>query len=695
MGLIFKIEDKDYIIEDEHVTLKTIRKSSIFRGVFYRMSPKIEAIGEDCFAYSSLRHIALSPNLKLIAPYAFAKSGSLKEISLPKGLLEIRDYAFYDCQELKKIEIPNIVKEIGISCFSGCENLEHIDLPKNLKVISEGLFFRCINLQTVTIPEEVDFINENAFASCISLKSLTIPSTAKIRCDFSTCTYLEKVIVTYKDFTDLYSFFKKNHMLINRTISTHSVLDVLGNHLTNRTTALILKGKELSEEEKNKISKIIDKDNQEYIIYEEEKTKPQDNTEDKEIKEKVDEITKICENLDETNRKIIITRINKLLDDYKQNLELLKPKLKEETELKFGKKDITTLKPQLLSDLELIKLSLAREQSLIQKISDISKYKEYLNMDIKKLEKEDSNLENMIKNIVYYCKFLPDDKRESYLDRLKNIIDKTLELASNEFENILKDKIPLNNQIDYELELRKELNTIYDEVANTAEKRKPFKELLDKVLSAREVTEFIDNNDIKNLFNNIEYVINKLSESKYKEELKNKFITKKKNYIYLLNDILHDEKKLRSITIEDMEKEIREDIQSLLDEINKYAYLDKYEGEYIKDGNLIEQLDNSLDIIKEGKVNLDNKEERHDIVTIYVSEIINKLKGLDKEIHEEIKKELLDIINKHKLELTNKKIEDLKEYNKVTLKILKDLSDIDFELDSYIKRIEEYSQYRK
>ena len=45
-------------------------------------------------------------------------------------------------------------------------------------------------------------------------------------------------------------------------------------------------------------------------------------------------------------------------------------------------------------------------------------------MDIKELEKEDNNLENMIKNIVYYCKFLPDDKRESYLDRLKNIIEK-------------------------------------------------------------------------------------------------------------------------------------------------------------------------------------------------------------------------------------------------------------------------------
>ena len=303
MGLFFKLEDKDYIIENEHVTLKTIRKSSIFRGVFYRMSPKIEAIGENCFAYSSLRHIALSPNLKIIAPGAFMRSESLEEIRLPQGLSEIRDYAFDNCHKSKKIEIPNSVKEIGSECFAYCKALEQIKLPQDMKEISRCLFFGCEDLKIVTLPEKVKLIDKKAFTNCFRIRSLTIPSTAKINCDFTTCIFLEGITVTYKDFKDLYNFFKMNIDLINETIGKRTVFTAQRIPLPKITTHLFLKGSELSKEEKNKITELLNTDNQEYIIYEEEKTKPQDNTEDKEIKEKVDEIIKICENLDETNKK--------------------------------------------------------------------------------------------------------------------------------------------------------------------------------------------------------------------------------------------------------------------------------------------------------------------------------------------------------------------------------------------------------
>ena len=86
MGLFFKLEDKDYIIENEHVTLKTIRKSSIFRGVFYRMSPKIEAIGENCVLAHSTEEIEKADKLVLPGVGAFGAASVLLEKSGMKDM---------------------------------------------------------------------------------------------------------------------------------------------------------------------------------------------------------------------------------------------------------------------------------------------------------------------------------------------------------------------------------------------------------------------------------------------------------------------------------------------------------------------------------------------------------------------------------------------------------------------------------
>ena len=696
MGLFFKLEDKDYIIENEHVTLKTIRKSSIFRGVFYRMSPKIEAIGENCFAYSSLRHIALSPNLKIIAPGAFMRSESLEEIRLPQGLSEIRDYAFDNCHKLKKIEIPNSVKEIGSECFAYCKALEQIKLPQDMKEISRCLFFGCEDLKIVTLPEKVKLIDKKAFTNCFRIRSLTIPSTAKINCDFTTCIFLEGITVTYKDFKDLYNFFKMNIDLINETIGKRTVFTAQRIPLPKITTHLFLKGSELSKEEKNKITELLNTDNQEYIIYEEEKTKPQDNTEDKEIKEKVDEIIKICDKLDNANKEIILDKVNKLIKEYEEDQKALKPKFGEETPFGTYKKNITTLKPNLLANLDSIKLKLSREQNLIKKISDISKYKEYLKIDITELGKDEYTLDNLIKNIVYYSQFLTDDKKNNYLDRLKTIIDKTLEQASNEFENVLDNKIKLNDNIDYELELRTKITEIYDKVVNEGEKLKPFKILYDKLISTDE-TEYKENDDLESLINNINYIIDKLSNSKYKEDLKNIYSKKKEKYVKLLDKIMNDKNKLRSITYEDIEQEIRKDLHPLLELINNYARLDQYEGELFTNSNIITQLRESIELINNKEV-INEKDYKNQAITSYVAEIIIKINNqelFDDEIKRTIKKELTQIINNNLNRLSDKKIESLKEHNKITLEILKEIAGLKLKINLYTKELEEYNSYSK
>ena len=471
-------------------------------------------------------------------------------------------------------------------------------------------------------------------------------------------------------------------------------ITTLDNKLIKRQ--LILKGNKLTKEEKEQIKEIIGEDNYPYISYDEEKTKTQDNTKDKEIKEKVDEIIKICDKLDNANKEIILDKVNKLIKEYEKDLASLEPKFGEETPFGTYKKNIATLKPNLLANLDSIKLKLSREQNLIKKISDISKYKEYLNMDITELGKDEYTLDNLIKNIVYYSQFLTDDKKNNYLDRLKTIIDKTLEQASNEFENVLDNKIKLNDNIDYELELRTKITEIYDKVANEGEKLKPFKLLYDKLISTDE-TEYKENDDLESLINNINYIIDKLSNSKYKEDLKNIYSKTKEKYVKLLDKIMNDKNKLRSITYEDIEQEIRKDLHPLLELINNYARLDQYEGELFTNSNIITQLRESIELINNKEV-INEKDYKNQAITSYVAEIIIKINNqelFDDEIKRTIKKELTQIINNNLNRLSDKKIESLKEYNKITLEILKEIAGLKLKINLYTKELEEYNSHSK
>ncbi len=699
MGL--KTEYLDYYIDNKKIVLRALAwdfnsiKTS-FKGIYYNVSPKIQVIAHNCFKNSYIKRITLPQNLLFIEGEAFQNS-DIEEIRIPNKTREIGAYVFYECSKIKRIEIPDSVIEIGEGCFSKCENLEYVKLPKHLKEINEYLFTSCENLKTIKMPEELEAIKDHAFDNCKSLETLTLPSTTERICGFKKCEKLKTIIVTYKNFKDLYNFFQKNEgYFLDQLMGTQWVEDsitTLDNKLIKRQ--LILKGNKLTKEEKEQIKEIIGEDNYPYISYDEEKTKTQDNTKDKEIKEKVDEIIKICDKLDNANKEIILDKVNKLIKEYEKDLASLEPKFGEETPFGTYKKNIATLKPNLLANLDSIKLKLSREQNLIKKISDISKYKEYLKIDITELGKDEYTLDNLIKNIVYYSQFLTDDKKNNYLDRLKTIIDKTLEQASNEFENVLDNKIKLNDNIDYELELRTKITEIYDKVVNEGEKLKPFKLLYDKLISTDE-TEYKENDDLASLIGNINYIIDKLSNSKYKEDLKNIYSKTKEKYIKLLDKIMKDKNKLRSITYEDIEQEIRKYLHPLLELINNYARLDQYEGELFTNSNIITQLMDSLKIINNEK-SAEEKDYKNKAITSDVAEIIIKCNNeelFNNETRKIIREKLLLIINEKLNELSDKKIESLKEYNKITLEILKQLEEIKFEINIFINQTKEFNYYK-
>ncbi len=702
----YNIKRTPFIINNQEVSLKTLEiknATQTYNGQSYIMSPKVEAIGSHCFNHSKLKNIVLSPNLKIICPNAFKRSDKLELIRFPEGLIDIRAEAFEYCESLKEIILPDTIKEIGAYCFRGCTNLEYVKLPKKLEVIEDYLFDYCENLKTIIMPENLKEIRPDALNNCFSLESITIPATTKINSNFANCRSLTEINVKYKNINELKTFATENDKLhltvMHRLLGIMRYKDQLG-IWKNMVRKLIFIGPPLTEEEKKGIIKKFPEEIREFITFKEVKIEEIKTEEkDKEIQQKIEEINKICKELDDTNKRIIQDKIEKLLKEYQKDVEKLKPKYGDNNsiELTFKEKNITNLKPNLLLNLELIELSIKREEKLIQKISEISKYKKYLKMDIEKPTKDDNTIETMIKNIVYYSKFLDEEKKNSYLERLKNAIERVIEKVSKEFENVLDEKINLKSEENYELQLRSELEEIYDIVANTGEKRKPFKELLDVLISKENPKNFIDKDDLHSLINNIGYIIDQLSESKYQEELKDIFIEKKKQYINLVNNILNDKTKLRSITIEDIEKEIRKDITPLLESINKYAYLDKYEGEYIKNNNLIDQLDNCIELIKKGEIiNLDNKKERIDSITVYVSEIINKTHNiLDNDTREKVIIELLNTIRDDKNKVIDTKIDSADTYSKMLYKIIEDIVEIDYKLNTYINETNEYHKHYK
>ena len=112
-------------------------------------------------SYSSLKHIEIFNNLKIIGNAAFAATKinkinlesvdsiksfafyachNLSEVTFPVSTLRlIEDYAFYKCYKLAEIILPNGLEEIGVGAFGSCRH-ETIYLPASLKRIGANSF---------------------------------------------------------------------------------------------------------------------------------------------------------------------------------------------------------------------------------------------------------------------------------------------------------------------------------------------------------------------------------------------------------------------------------------------------------------------------------------------------------------------------------------------------------------------------
>ena len=150
------------------------------------------------------------------------------------------------------------------------------------------------------------------------------------------------------------------------------------------------------------------------------------------------------------------------------------------------------------------------------------------------------------------------------------------------------------------------------------------------------------------------------------------------------------------MSYEDVEKDLRNDLTPLLEEIHKLSYLDEYEKYRGNKTNILNQINTSKNIINSGQVVELSEEYKLQVITSYVIKLNNRILS-NKLMNDDSKKELSEMIIK-KLDdsillINESKMESLNEYNEMSKIILRSLIDINFIIDDFTQDLEEHSKY--
>lgn len=139
---------------------------------------KVERIGANAFASSTIESITFSDYLVEIGDYAF-QWNSLSTLEIPEGVTSIGERAFYSSSSLQSVSLPSTLASIGEEAFWGNTALYEVNIPKNCKLtkIPRYLFMACSDLESIYIPDGVTEIGDFAFFGCNKLLNPNMPSS--------------------------------------------------------------------------------------------------------------------------------------------------------------------------------------------------------------------------------------------------------------------------------------------------------------------------------------------------------------------------------------------------------------------------------------------------------------------------------------------------------------------------------------
>ena len=151
---------------------------------------------KDC---TSLRYVNGIENVTTIWSGAFKGCTSLEKISL-LSVTWIQNNSFEKCSSLSEVALSNKIYSIYYDAFKDCISLKNIELPESLNYLDDGVFYNT-GLTSITIPSKITDINQNLFRHCTSLENVILPKNIKWIGDsaFKGCTALENITIDNKE----------------------------------------------------------------------------------------------------------------------------------------------------------------------------------------------------------------------------------------------------------------------------------------------------------------------------------------------------------------------------------------------------------------------------------------------------------------------------------------------------------------
>lgn len=416
-------------------------------------------------------------------------------------------------------------------------------------------------------------------------------------------------------------------------------------------------------------------------IYDFTKYKTNKLLEDETLVATVNRIESLIEKTDEETKFYIERKLNHIINEYNNKKESLKPSFQNSDNMSL--ENIQILKNTTISKLEKLYYSLSDKIELLKEIDDLNKCKKILETKI--IHPGESIIINKINFIISNIKYQPVEKQKVIVEELQELVEEELKKLKEKLDSITNnDEIVLTTI--KETTINDDINHISNKYFFDTEKATLFLNLLN-ILDNNKIEEYKSNSDMKDMFNNIEIILNKIPNSEYKKELERNYNNLKKKYIDSLKNIINDKELLKNTNYSKIENNLREELQIFIQSINNYLYIKKYND----NNSLLDQLLKSKEIIHKGNQEIiDNKE----VITNMVNEIVNLVNSnqlLEEQDQKKIKQKLEEVIEDKIIKLKETKITKQKDYLKTQYDIIRSLTSIKLDIDDYKKSLNEYN----
>ena len=613
--------------------------------------------------------------------FNFTKSFLLKDdetVDVLCSIVSINYGAFRDLTNL--VEVSNLYGcDVSIECFSGCINLQKISLD-NVHKINDLAFSDCISLKNVSMPDVEEFGKE-VFKNCKSLESVAISPKA-----------IDNLFNSYKN--DKKSW-KDNNIFVGCDNLKKIYISTGAQNISEWEDDLKSKKKFPSffspkEHYLKRIRKMFGDVEVSFlknsVIFKDENVDKKSD----EISVLVAKIKNLCGKLPDDSRLHIINKVDNLLNTYNEDVRKAKPVYGEKRSglILSDKKDVSLLRTNLLSHLNYIYYTLSHEKSIIDDISLFDGYLKMIQDDkVVNLLNNGNSLGDKISQVLYYANFLEDDKKKEVVLKLYGFVNDALNKCNDLLSSVndASFKLSLDNSFNYSINLRKNIDDLFDDVKLRTKDVIPFRRLKNSFLSHVECE---DGDKILEFIDMIRYGLEKIEDNYSKKDLENDLRKIFDKYSLEIDDILKVGKEINYNNYNNLVVRLRKDLTPFLLQLNQYAY--SYELGNSMD--LLEQIRKSVEIIN-GKEKFDKESEdyKNQVIISFVIDILNKLGSVyDYETIIKIKEDLLKVISKWSDELSSSSSFD---YVVTSQKILGDLASVSIKIDEYLKEDNEYNKY--